>query len=62
MSTYTVTITFTVKPATGPNINNHPLELIDADGDRIAYIAHEDDVELEIRMLTGLYNYNVERS
>ena len=33
--TITYTATLTVQPATGPNIRNQPLEVIDADGDRV---------------------------
>ena len=35
--TATTVATFTVQPATGPNPNKLGLEIIDSDGDRVAY-------------------------
>ena len=38
MSIIRVEIQFTVQPAAGQNLDNKPLELLDPDGDRQAYV------------------------
>jgi len=43
--TVTVTTSFTVRPAQGPNPHNKALEVVDADGDRFSYAADLEEAE-----------------
>ena len=47
--TVTITQTFTLQDATGPNLRDLPFEVLDPDGDRAAYVSGE----LEVRDMIG---------
>ena len=51
MSKITVEFSFTVRPATGPNVNNRRLEIIDDDGYRYDYANSESDAVEKVRTL-----------
>ena len=49
----TVTVEFTLQPATGPNLGSQLLEVLDADGDRYDYVNTEAEGVAAVRKIMG---------
>jgi len=51
IKTLTVELKYTIEPATDNHVDDRPLQLVDGDGDRIAFVTDDDEAVRLVRVL-----------